>query len=111
MSNVIHLSCTVYLVLISITGLNVLSGSTWKGAKLRIGEAKPDYAQRHVISHIHKVISESGYRLEKERMQEVEPKLKRRRLARGVQGVESRDMSLVTPENVENRPVSNIDFY
>ncbi|KAI6000423.1 hypothetical protein F5J12DRAFT_260771 [Pisolithus orientalis] len=26
--------------------MNVLSGSTWKGAKLRIGEAKPDYHQR-----------------------------------------------------------------
>ncbi len=27
-------------------GANVLSGSTWKGAKLRIGDAKPDFAQR-----------------------------------------------------------------
>ncbi|KAH0826919.1 hypothetical protein J3R83DRAFT_4512 [Lanmaoa asiatica] len=26
--------------------LNVLSGSTWKGAKLRIGEAKPDFRER-----------------------------------------------------------------
>ncbi|KAI5990532.1 hypothetical protein F5J12DRAFT_966560 [Pisolithus orientalis] len=26
--------------------MNVLSGSTWKGTKLRIGEAKPDYHQR-----------------------------------------------------------------
>ncbi|KAI5993686.1 hypothetical protein EDC04DRAFT_2983874 [Pisolithus marmoratus] len=26
--------------------MNVLSGSTWKGTKLRIGEAKPDYRQR-----------------------------------------------------------------
>ncbi|KAI6016121.1 hypothetical protein BKA83DRAFT_4338404 [Pisolithus microcarpus] len=30
--------------------MNVLSGSTWKGTKLRIGEAKPDYRQR--IAHI-----------------------------------------------------------
>jgi hypothetical protein len=28
------------------TGMNVLSGSTWKGAKLRIGEAKPDFRER-----------------------------------------------------------------
>jgi hypothetical protein len=27
-------------------GMNVLSGSTWKGAKLRIGEAKPDCQER-----------------------------------------------------------------
>ena len=27
-------------------GLNVLSGSTWKGAKLRIGDAKPDFRER-----------------------------------------------------------------
>ncbi|KAL4079765.1 hypothetical protein J3A83DRAFT_4368607 [Scleroderma citrinum] len=30
--------------------LNVLSGSTWKGTKLRIGEAKPDFRER--IAHI-----------------------------------------------------------
>lgn len=28
------------------SGMNVLSGSTWKGAKLRIGEAKPDFRER-----------------------------------------------------------------
>ena len=27
-------------------GLSTLSGTTYKGAKLRIGEAKPDYAER-----------------------------------------------------------------
>ncbi|KAG8696593.1 hypothetical protein FRC11_000629, partial [Ceratobasidium sp. 423] len=27
--------------------MNLLSGSTWKGAKLRIGEAKPDYTARN----------------------------------------------------------------
>lgn len=32
-----------------LTGVNVLSGSTWKGTKLRIGDAKPDYQQRSVI--------------------------------------------------------------
>ena len=29
-------------------GLNLLSGTTWKGARLRIGEAKPDYGERYV---------------------------------------------------------------
>jgi len=29
-----------------LPGLNALSGSTWKGAKLRIGEAKPDFRER-----------------------------------------------------------------
>ena len=27
-------------------GMNLLSGSTWKGAKLRFGEAKPDFKER-----------------------------------------------------------------
>lgn len=26
--------------------MNLLSGSTWKGAKLRFGEAKPDFKER-----------------------------------------------------------------
>jgi hypothetical protein len=26
--------------------MNLLSGSTWKGAKLRLGEAKPDFKER-----------------------------------------------------------------
>ena len=29
-------------------GMNLLSGVTWKGAKLRIGEAKPDFKERCV---------------------------------------------------------------
>lgn len=39
--------------------MNLLSGVTWKGAKLRIGEAKPDFrersghfAQRYVINKL-----------------------------------------------------------
>jgi len=34
------------------TGMNLLSGTTWKGAKLRIGEAKPDFRERYDTSHI-----------------------------------------------------------
>ncbi|KAF9006198.1 hypothetical protein BDQ17DRAFT_1352940 [Cyathus striatus] len=58
--------------------MNLLSGSTWKGTKLRIGEAKPDYAERYVA------------------MAEEPPKKKRRRFGATV----AEDMSLVTPENV-----------
>ncbi|KAK0192347.1 hypothetical protein F5146DRAFT_1136115 [Armillaria mellea] len=68
--------------------LNVLSGSTWKGAKLRIGDAKPDFAQR----------------IEKERVEAQDPlppKKKQRRSK--YTAVEAEDMSLVTPENVHLR--------
>ncbi|GJE93218.1 hypothetical protein PsYK624_093770 [Phanerochaete sordida] len=68
--------------------MNLLSGVTWKGAQLRLGEAKPDFRER----------------LAKEReAQDGEPPRKRRRLPRGVQGVHAEDMSLVTPENVAQR--------
>ena len=32
-------------------GCNLLSGTTWKGAKFRIGEAKPDFRERQVIRY------------------------------------------------------------
>ncbi|KIP07446.1 hypothetical protein PHLGIDRAFT_421113 [Phlebiopsis gigantea 11061_1 CR5-6] len=67
--------------------MNLLSGVTWKGTKLRIGEAKPDFRER----------------LAAERAAEGEPPRKKRRLPRGVQGVHSADMSIVTPENVSGR--------
>ncbi|KDQ32715.1 hypothetical protein PLEOSDRAFT_164921 [Pleurotus ostreatus PC15] len=62
--------------------LNILSGSTWKGTKLRIGDAKPDYDER----------------LAKER-EEQEPPRKKRRCT----GIHAEDMSIVTPENVSER--------
>ncbi|EKM50066.1 uncharacterized protein PHACADRAFT_264577 [Phanerochaete carnosa HHB-10118-sp] len=68
--------------------MNLLSGVTWKGTKLRIGEARPDFRER----------------LAKEReAQDGEPPRKRRRLLRGVQGMHAAEMSLVTPENVAQR--------
>lgn len=33
--------------------MNLLSGSTWKGAKLRFGEAKPDFKERCFINCPH----------------------------------------------------------
>ncbi|KAK0472681.1 hypothetical protein EDD18DRAFT_423240 [Armillaria luteobubalina] len=67
---------------------NVLSGSTWKGAKLRIGDAKPDFAQR----------------IEKERAeaQDAPPPKKKQRRSKYT-AVEAEDMSLVTPENAPLR--------
>lgn len=32
--------------------MHALSGSTWKGAKLRIGEAKADFTERSVIAPV-----------------------------------------------------------
>ncbi len=90
--------------------MNLLSGVTWKGAKLRLGEAKFDYRERYVI--ISQTVSASLLmglcRIAKEHAdlkraaEEAEdaPSSKRRR---GVQGVHARDMSLVTPENVTTR--------
>ncbi|KAK0480930.1 hypothetical protein IW261DRAFT_1475321 [Armillaria novae-zelandiae] len=68
--------------------LNILSGSTWKGAKLRIGDAKPDFAQR----------------IEKERVeaQDAPPPKKKQRRSKYT-AVEAEDMSLVTPENAHLR--------
>ncbi|KAH6915634.1 hypothetical protein BKA70DRAFT_465787 [Coprinopsis sp. MPI-PUGE-AT-0042] len=64
--------------------MNVLSGSTWKGAKLRLGEAKPDYAARIAAEN-----------------EDTEPSRPRKRLR--LDGVHSQDMSLIDAENVEKR--------
>ncbi|KAI0730896.1 hypothetical protein C8Q76DRAFT_613906 [Earliella scabrosa] len=83
--------------------MNLLSGVTWKGAKLRLGEAKPDYRERYAlpccpgIAKEHEAIKRAA-----DEAEDAPPK-KRRRLPRGVQGVHARDMSLVTPENVATR--------
>ncbi|THH18928.1 hypothetical protein EW146_g2156 [Bondarzewia mesenterica] len=61
--------------------MNVLSGSTWKGTKLRIGEAKPDYRERIALENS---------------APDPEPPRKRMR----VHGKNAADMSLITPENV-----------
>ncbi|THH28367.1 hypothetical protein EUX98_g5814 [Antrodiella citrinella] len=69
--------------------MNLLSGVTWKGAKLRMGEAKPDFRER--IAKEHEPPADDA------------PARKKRRLAKGVQGLHAVDMSLVTPENVQDR--------
>ncbi|KAF7308160.1 hypothetical protein HMN09_00663800 [Mycena chlorophos] len=60
-----------------------LSGSTWKGVKVRVGDAKQDYAQR--------IAAENAAPA---------PTRKRKRTAAGVHAP---DMSLVTPENAATR--------
>ncbi|KZP19770.1 hypothetical protein FIBSPDRAFT_920055 [Athelia psychrophila] len=64
--------------------VNLLSGSIWKGAKLRIGDAKPDYKER----------------ISKELAADPEPPRKKKRLG----GVEAPDMSLITSANVAEHP-------
>jgi len=76
--------------------MNLLSGVTWKGTKLRIGEAKPDFRER--IAQEHDAMKRTAPDPNDDRP------TKRRRLPRGVQGVHTADMSLVTPENVASRP-------
>lgn len=89
--------------------MNLLSGVTWKGAKLRLGEAKPDFRERYVslASPSLKAFSNELYlhslAKEREPLESGEPPRKKRRLPRGVQGVHAADMSLVTPDNVEER--------
>ncbi|KAH9839718.1 uncharacterized protein C8Q71DRAFT_830229 [Rhodofomes roseus] len=75
--------------------MNLLSGATWKGAKLRLGEARPDYRER--IAQEHEAVKRAASEAAGDRPR------KRQRLPRGVQGVHAADMSLVTPENVASR--------
>ena len=69
------------------TGMNLLSGTTWKGAKLRIGEAKPDFRERYRSSNLYGPLQTNRFPLrQNETSPDVRP-TKKRRLARGVQGV------------------------
>ncbi|KAI0676098.1 hypothetical protein C8Q78DRAFT_1075035 [Trametes maxima] len=75
--------------------MNLLSGVTWKGAKLRLGEAKPDFRERIALEHaaLKRTAEEAAN----------QPPNKRRRLPRGVQGIHAPDMSLVNPDNASTR--------
>ncbi|KAI0640756.1 hypothetical protein C8Q79DRAFT_1078981 [Trametes meyenii] len=75
--------------------MNLLSGVTWKGAKLRLGEAKPDFRERVALEH-------AALKRAAEEAANQSPN-KRRRLPRGVHGIHAPDMSLVTPENAPTR--------
>ncbi|KZO92915.1 hypothetical protein CALVIDRAFT_567015 [Calocera viscosa TUFC12733] len=67
--------------------MNLLSGTLYKGAKLRIGEARPDWEEQWSKEH---------------EPEEALPR-KKRRLA-GTEGKEAGDLELVTVENVEGKP-------
>ncbi|KAG8722962.1 hypothetical protein FRC09_005364 [Ceratobasidium sp. 395] len=84
--------------------MNLLSGSTWKGAKLRIGEAKPDYKARHELE-VNPPPPTPRPKLDPIalRRARLKRRLRARRLMRGVQGREAKDMSLITLENVNKR--------
>ncbi|KAG1853890.1 hypothetical protein DFJ58DRAFT_788800 [Suillus subalutaceus] len=62
--------------------VNVLSGTVWKGAKLRIGDAKPDF---------------------RERLASVPSPPHKKRRANSKVGTHAPDMSLVTPETAHTR--------
>ncbi|CDU22576.1 uncharacterized protein SPSC_01206 [Sporisorium scitamineum] len=72
--------------------MNLLSGSVWKGATLRIGEAKPDYQQRIEL--------ENEKRRQEEEEKANKPK-KPKRLPPGM-GVESAHMEPVDQDAVES---------
>ncbi|KAF8217097.1 hypothetical protein K438DRAFT_1748208 [Mycena galopus ATCC 62051] len=82
--------------------VNSLSGSIWKGVKVRVGDAKPDFAQRSVffLNAKEAKLTRGMYRIATENA--TEPPAPRRKRKRG--GVEAEDMSLVTPENAAQRP-------
>lgn len=66
--------------------VSALSGTTWKGARLRLAPAKPDFTARWAQEHD---------------TADAEPPKKRRKRMRGTHGVEARDMAPVTLENYE----------
>jgi hypothetical protein len=87
--------------------MNLLSGSTWKGAKLRFGEAKPDFKERCVnrscLFHdlrLIRIYSSKRITLENKAAAEGPPPKKRRRTNEGSQ---AEDMSLVTSANANDR--------
>ncbi|QRV88334.1 RNA recognition motif protein [Ceratobasidium sp. AG-Ba] len=81
--------------------MNLLSGSTWKGAKLRVGQAKPDFrAMRELELNPPPRPKLDPLALRRAR---IKRRLRARRLMRGTQGKEAEDMSLVTLHNVQTR--------
>ncbi|CUA75592.1 hypothetical protein RSOLAG22IIIB_11865 [Rhizoctonia solani] len=80
--------------------MNLLSGSTWKGAKLRIGEAKPDYKARHE-REINPPPPAPRPKLSAEARRRARLKFRlRARLLRGAQGKQLKDMSIITLDTV-----------
>ncbi|EPQ56752.1 hypothetical protein GLOTRDRAFT_121095 [Gloeophyllum trabeum ATCC 11539] len=70
--------------------MTALSGATWKGAKLRLGEAKPDFRER----------------LERERA--APPPARPPKRPRGVHGVHAPSMDPVSPEEAKSKKVFRV---
>ncbi|KAG8926572.1 hypothetical protein FRC02_008797 [Tulasnella sp. 418] len=83
--------------------LNLLNGSTWKGAKLRIGEAKPDYRERLAQERGEPSLKRSALMELPDASQKKRRKQKPKWLPRGVQGREVQDMKSTTLQNVQYR--------
>ena len=45
------------------TGMNLLSGTTWKRVKLRVGEAKPGFCKRFRSSYLHGLLQTNRFLL------------------------------------------------
>jgi len=105
-------------------GLNLLNGTTWKGTKLRVGEAKPDWKERRVclatflFTHftdifVTRLLIENGSLPAKRPgandEQDTPPKKKKRvkKLPVGV-GREVQDMKPTTLDNVIHRKVRKV---
>ncbi|KDQ06629.1 hypothetical protein BOTBODRAFT_39434 [Botryobasidium botryosum FD-172 SS1] len=80
--------------------VNLLSGSTWKGAKLRIGDARPDYLQvlEKEKAPVQPILTDRAQKKAKKLARKA-----RKRLPKGVHGRESSDMSVVGLHNVARR--------
>jgi hypothetical protein len=90
-----------------VMGMNLLSGSAWKGTKLRIGEAKPDFRNGEWNPHSYPNSSHNSHRvileIASKDSDDTRQRKRRRLAARGVHGRHSQDMSLITSNNVHQR--------
>ncbi|KAK2463348.1 hypothetical protein APHAL10511_004659 [Amanita phalloides] len=74
---------------------SLLSGTTWKGAKLRIGEAKPDFRER--------ITAESAAAKREAEAHEDDRRARKKQRIQKYGAVHADDMSLVTKENAHVR--------
>ncbi|KAJ6546408.1 hypothetical protein DFH09DRAFT_927192 [Mycena vulgaris] len=80
-------------------GVNSLSGSIWKGVKVRVGDARPNFDQRSNSSLVCESDISELPRIAQENAADPPPPRHKRK--RG--GVHAEDMSPVTPENAAGR--------
>lgn len=93
--------------------LSSLSGTVWKGAKLRVGDAKPDYKERYGGLSSNVAFQDILYRIQKEQkaaeeLSDIRPR-KRARKSRAVVGTHSNSMDLVSSSNASQRGAWKLD--